>query len=66
MKSIHVEIPSGRELQPHEVTSSMTGFCSWRRFAEEILRDAGEIRHNERVTSIQISADGLTFRLTDQ
>ena len=60
MKAIHFT-SSGREIQPHEVQSGVTGFISWRRM-NEVLRTAKELCDGEVLMSFQVDDRGLTFR----
>lgn len=63
MKAIHIDIPSGREMQAHEVPVVGTvGFCSWRRL-QEVLSAALELRRDETLKSVQIDDRGITYRV---
>lgn len=56
---------SGKELEAHQVRGGVAGFCSWRRL-QEVLRQAGELRPEERLMSYQVDDRGISFRVTQE
>jgi len=62
MQAHHFD-PYGKELDAHQAGGGIVGFCSWRRL-QEVLRQAGELRPEERLVSYQVDERGISFRVT--
>lgn len=42
-------------------TSSVAGFISWKRLAEETFNGASELKNNERITHFEVSERGINY-----